>query len=251
MEKFSHSQDEADKKLNEDEAFIKRYLPLVKKIAARFSMRIPPSVSMDELISAGSIGLIDAAGKFDPDRHVNFETYASFRIKGSILDELRSLDNYSRSLRQKTHQIEKAVNNVEKDLKRPADEAEIAEEMGVELEEYQDMLKDVHSVAFFSLDASIRNSFKQNQTSGATFQDQLKGDDNPEKNINNIELKKVIAEAVDNLSDTEKKVITLYYYEDLTLKEIGEIFERTESRICQIHSSAVIKLKSKLNSVAS
>jgi RNA polymerase sigma factor for flagellar operon FliA len=251
MEKISRSQDEADKKLNEDEAFIKRYLPLVKKIAARFSMRIPPSVSMDELISAGSIGLIDAAGKFDPDRHVNFETYASFRIKGAILDELRSLDNYSRSLRQKTHQIEKAVNKVEKELKRPADESEVAEEMGVELEQYQDMLKDVHSIAFFSLDASIRNSFKQNQTSGTTFQDQLKGDDNPEKNINNIELKKVIAEAVDNLSDTEKKVITLYYYEDLTLKEIGEIFERTESRICQIHSSAVIKLKSKLNSVVS
>lgn len=250
MVKFSHSQDD-DKKTEEKKAFIEKYIPLVKKIAARFAMRIPPSVTLDELVSAGHLGLIDAAGKFDPERHVNFETYASFRIKGAILDELRNLDNYSRSLRQKTQQIEKAIALVEKLKGEPAEEDEVAEELGVTIEEYQNMLTEVHSVAFFSLDASIKNSFNHNQTSGTTFKEQLKGTDNPEKTLNQSELKKVIAEAIDSLSEKEKTIITLYYYEELTLKEIGEIFERTESRICQIHSASILKLKAKLKTLLS
>ncbi|MDY0361789.1 MAG: FliA/WhiG family RNA polymerase sigma factor [Desulforegulaceae bacterium] len=233
---------------HEKQELIKKYIPLVKKIASRFAMRVPPSVSLDELVSAGHLGLIDAAGKFEPDRHVNFQTYASFRIKGAILDELRNLDNYSRSLRQKSQQLEKAVAKIEKREGRTAEENEIAKELGIDIEEYHELLKDVHSIAFFSLDASIRNSYKQSQDSRTTFQDQLKGDDNPEKRLNEKELKKLIAGAVDTLSDTEKKVVTLYYFEELTLKEIGEIFERTESRICQIHSAAILKLKSKINS---
>lgn len=249
MEKVSHSHENENLKFQNKDEFIEGYIPLVKKIAARFAMRIPPSVTLDELVSAGHLGLIDAAGKFDPERHVNFETYASFRIKGAILDELRNLDNYSRSLRQKTQQIEKAVKAVEKEKGEPADDDEIAEYLGVGIEEYQDMLTDVHSIAFFSLDASIRNSFKHNQSSGTTFQEQLKGDDNPERNISDSEMKKVIAEAIDTLSEKEKTIISLYYYEELTLKEIGEIFNRTESRICQIHSAAVIKLKSKLKAM--
>jgi len=248
MENTTSDREKEAIELREKEEFIKQYIPLVKKIAARFAMRVPPSVSLDELMSAGHLGLIDAAGKFDPDRHVNFETYAGFRIKGAILDELRNLDNYSRSLRQKTQHLEKAVAAVEKREGRTADESEVAKELGINIEEYHELLKDVHSIAFFSLDASIRNSFKQTQTSKTTFQEQLKGDDNPEKKLNEKELKKLVAKAVDTLSETEKKVVTLYYFEELTLKEIGEIFERTESRICQIHSAAIVKLKSKINS---
>lgn len=249
MEKLSHSQNKEGLDMNEKEEFITRYVPLVKKIAARFSMRIPPSVTLDELTSAGNLGLIDAANKFEPDRHVNFETYARFRIKGAILDELRNLDNYSRSLRQKIQEIDKAVSHVEKLKTGPADDEDVAGELGVTMEEYHNLLTDVHSIAFFSLDASIRNSFKPSQDSKTTFQDQLKGDDNPEKNLNAVELKKLIAEALDTLSEKERLVITLYYYEELTLKEIGEVFERTESRICQIHSAALIKLKSRLKAL--
>jgi RNA polymerase sigma factor for flagellar operon FliA len=251
MEKLSHSQDSDGLNKVEKEEFIKRYVPLVKKIAARFSMRIPPSVTLDELTSAGHLGLIDAANKFEPGRHVNFETYARFRIKGAILDELRSLDRYSRSLRQKIHAIEKAVAAVEKRKKSPADEEEVARELEISLEEYHEMLTDVHSIAFFSLDASIKNSFKPSQESKTTFQDQLKGDDNPEKNLNVVEIKKMVTKALEALSEKEKLVITLYYFEELTLKEIGEVFERTESRICQIHSGALIKLKSRLKGFVS
>lgn len=248
MEKLSGSRKKEGLSMESREAFIKKHVPLVKRIASRFSMRIPPSVSLDELMSAGNLGLIDAANKFDPERHVNFQTYASFRIKGAILDELRNLDKYSRSLRQKIHEVEKAVSAVEKRSGGPADEMEVASQLGVNIEEYHVLLAEVHSIAFFSLDASIRNSFKPGQTSKATFQEQLKGDDNPEKRLNEIETKKLVTKALEGLSEKEKLVITLYYYEELTLKEIGEVFERTESRICQIHSAALIKLRSKLKS---
>jgi len=247
MEIISHSQEERKEPviLSKDE-MVEKYHYLVKNIAMRFSMRVPPSVSFDELVSAGNLGLIDAVNKFKPERHVNFDTYARFRIKGAILDELRNLDKYSRSLRQKMHQIEKAVAKIEKEENRAAEDIEVASELGIGIEEYQDMLKDVHSIAFFSLDATIRNSFKPSSSSRTTFQDQLKGDDNPEKKLDEVELKKAVTKAIESLNEKERLIITLYYYEELTLKEIGEIFERTESRICQIHSAALIKLKSKV-----
>ncbi|MDY0131273.1 MAG: FliA/WhiG family RNA polymerase sigma factor [Desulforegulaceae bacterium] len=247
MENRSSDRENEAVELHAKDELIKKHLPLVKKAAARFAMRVPPSVTFDELMSAGHLGLIDAAGKFDPGRHVSFETYAGFRIRGSILDELRSLDKYPRSLRQKNQELEKAIAKVENREGRTAEEIEIAEELGINIEEYHELLKDVHSIAFFSLDASIRNSYNNSQPSNTRFQDQLKGDDSPEKKLDEKELKKFIAKAIDTLSDTEKKVVTLYYYEELTLKEIGEIFERTESRICQIHSAAIVKLRSKIN----
>lgn len=249
MGNVSNSPKKEGLSMDAKEDYIKNHVSLVKKIASRFSMRIPPTVSLDELMSAGNLGLIDAANKFEPDRHVNFKTYASFRIKGAILDELRNLDKYSRTLRQKMQELESAVAFVEKETGGPADEGDVAKHLGLSIEEYQVMLAEVHSIAFFSLDASIKNSFKPGQTSNSTFQDQLKGDDNPEKNLNAVETKKIVVKALDGLSEKEKLVITLYYYEELTLKEIGEIFERTESRICQIHSAALIKLRSKLKSL--
>ncbi len=249
MGKVFFSQGNENLKTLKKDELIENYIPLVKKIATGFAMRIPPSITLDELISAGNLGLIDAAGKFDSSRHVDFKTYASFRIKGSILDELRNLDNYSRSLRQKTQQLEKAVKAVEKEKSGPAEDEDVAEYMGLSIKEYQDLLTDVHSIAFFSLDASIRSSFSQTNDSGATFQSQLKGNDSPEKNFNDYEKKKILAEAIDRLPEKERTIISLYYYEGLTLKEIGEIFGRTESRICQIHSAAIIKLKSKLKTI--
>lgn len=229
----------------EREALIVRHADLVRHTAIRMSMRLPSSVTVDELMSAGSIGLIDAVDKFDPAKDVSFRTYAQFRIKGAILDELRSMDWYSRSMRKKIQDVERAVVAVEAREGRPAGEEEVARELGVGVGSYQDMLTDIHGAALLNLDAYIRDD--ENDTrSGKTFQDQIRSDDNPEENVGKEELKGLLVQAIQSLSEKEQLVLSLYYFEDLTLKEIGEVVERTESRICQIHSAALVKLRSRL-----
>ncbi|MBF0102752.1 MAG: FliA/WhiG family RNA polymerase sigma factor, partial [Desulfobacterales bacterium] len=230
-----------DKK--EREALIVKYAYLVKHIAGKIAVRLPSSVLFDELVSAGCLGLIDAIDKYDQHRDVNIKTYAQYRIKGAILDELRNKDVYSRSMRKKIQDVEKAIKYVEKREGRPASEDEVASEMGIELEKYQKMLGEIHSAAVLNLDEFIRSDEKDS-TSTMTYQDQIRSEDNPLENISRDEMKKVLAEAIQKLSKNEQLVISLYYYEDLTLKEIGSVLELTESRICQIHTMALIKLKS-------
>lgn len=231
--------------LKEREALIVDHTYLVRNVAMRISMRVPQSVSLDELISAGSLGLLDAVNKFSPEKDVQFRTYAQFRIKGAILDELRSMDWYSRSLRKKAQDVEKAVAYVEREQGRPAEEREVAEVMDLSLEAYQDVLTEIHGAAILNLNASIRGSENGNDAS-KTFQDQLVGKDNPEEKLAEEELKANLAGIIATLSEKEQLVLSLYYFEDLTLKEIGEVLERTESRICQIHSAALVKLRVKL-----
>ena len=221
------------------------YAYLVKHIAARFAMRLPASVFFDELMSAGSLGLIDAVDKFDPDKHVSLKTYAQYRIRGAILDELRSMDTYSRSMRKKIQDITKAVKRVEDQTGQPADDAQICEEMGIDLEQYHEMLSDIHGAAVLSLDEFVKT--QKNETSATTrFQAGLKGDDNPADHFDRKELKQVLANTIRRLSEKEQMVVSLYYYDDLTLKEIGEVLSLTESRICQIHTSVLIKLKNRM-----
>lgn len=225
---------------------IVEYAYLVKHIASRFAMRLPTSVFFDELVSAGSLGLIDAVDKFDPEKHVSLKTYAQYRIRGAILDELRSMDTYSRSMRKKIQDITKAVKKIEDEKLRPAKDSEISTELGIELEQYYGMLGDIHGAAVLSLDEFIKTR-KNDTDSKSTFQIGIKGDENPADQFDKEELKHTLAQTIKTLSQKEQMVVSLYYYEDLTLKEIGEVLSLTESRICQIHTSVLIKLKARLN----
>ncbi|MFZ5570327.1 MAG: FliA/WhiG family RNA polymerase sigma factor [Thermodesulfobacteriota bacterium] len=227
------------------EAMIVKYAYLVKRIAGRMASRLPSSVMMDELVSAGCIGLIDAIDKYDPQKEVNLQTYAEYRIKGAILDELRNMDWYSRSMRKKIRDIEKAIATVESRAGRGADDQEIADELGIELEQYYKYLTDIHGTAMLSLDEFIRN--QDNETlSQKRFQDKIRSQDDPSGNFAREEMKQVVAKAITNLSEKEQLVISLYYHDELTLNEIGKVLKLTESRICQIHTTALIKLRNKL-----
>jgi RNA polymerase sigma factor FliA len=229
----------------EREEMIAKYAYLVKYLAGRVASRIPSNVIFDELISAGSLGLIDAVDKYDPKKNVGLKTYAQYRIKGAILDELRSMDWYSRSMRKKIQSVEKAVHIVEAREGRPASDLEIAEEIGMNLESYYKMLSDIHGAALLSLDDYIKNNDGKSQSS-STFSEGMPGEDSPSATLMQNELKAVLVEAIRKLTEKEQMVISLYYYDELTLKEIGNVMELTESRICQIHTMALIKLKSKI-----
>lgn len=227
------------------EKSIIEYSYLVKQIAARFAMRLPSSVFFDELVSAGSLGLIDAVDKFDGSKHVSLKTYAQYRIKGAILDELRNMDPYSRSMRKKIQDITRAVKAIEDKKGSPATDEEICEELGVTLEGYYDMLTNIHGASVLSLDEFIKT--KKNDTySKTSFQSGIKGDENPADCFDRKELKVVLAQTIKTLTEKEQIVVSLYYYDELTLKEIGEVLSLTESRICQIHTAVLVKLKARL-----
>ncbi len=233
-----------DKDLWREKSIIE-YAYLVKHIAARFALRLPSSVFFDELVSAGSLGLIDAVDKFDTSKHVSLKTYAQYRIKGAILDELRSMDTYSRSMRKKIQDITRAVKAIEDQNGSPATDEEICKELGVSLEGYYDMLTQIHGASVLSLDEFIRT--KKNDTySKISFQAGIQGQQNPADCFDREELKFVLAKAIKTLTQKEQLVVSLYYYDELTLKEIGEVLTLTESRICQIHTAVLVKLKTRL-----
>ncbi len=227
------------------EKSIIEYAYLVKHISARFAMRLPSSVFFDELVSAGSLGLIDAVDKFDPSKHVSLKTYAQYRIKGAILDELRNMDTYSRSMRKKIQDITKASKKVEDQKKSPASDEEISEELGVSLETYYDMLTNIHGASVLSLDEFIKTK-KNDSYSKTRFQSGIKGEENPADSFDKEELKHVLAQTIKTLTQKEQMVVSLYYFDELTLKEIGEVLTLTESRICQIHTAILVKLKTRL-----
>ncbi len=233
-----------DQGLSRDEMILK-YTPLIKYIAHRLAMRLPPHISVDDLVNAGVIGLIDALNKFDPEKKVQFKTYAEFRVKGAMLDELRSLDWVSRSVRQKAAQLEKAFQALEKKKGRAADEEEVAQEMGLSLEGYYSMINEINGV-FLTDIGGVRKKIPH-------FSDEDLLNllvDEPENHPFNLlsleELKEVLTRAIEELTPKERTVISLYYYEELTLKEIGEVLGFTESRICQIHTKAILKLRTKI-----
>jgi RNA polymerase sigma factor for flagellar operon FliA len=226
-------------------AIIIEYAPLVKLLANRLAMRVPPSVSLDDLTSAGIMGLLDAVDRFDPTRAVQFKTYAEFRIRGAMLDELRNLDWVPRSTRKKIHDMEKAIIAVESKTSRPANDEEIAQQMGVELNTYFSILNMARGIELLSLDGYIKDD-RSNSESKKTFKSLIQGDDDPSDRVMFSELKEVIANAIRALSKKEQMVISLYYYDELTLREIGDVMGLTESRISQIHTKAIIKLRTKL-----
>ncbi len=228
-------------------ALIMKYAPLVKFLASRMAMRVPPSVSLDDLISAGIMGLLDAIDKYDSSRDVQLKTYAEFRIRGAMLDELRSMDWVPRSTRKKIHDMERAVLDIEGKLGRRAEDFEIAEQMGIDVDAYYQTLKKARGVELFSLDEYVRDD-KGHSESKKSFKSLMQGQDDPGRNVMATELKHVTAEAIKTLSQKEQMVVSLYYYDELTLKEIGQIMGLTESRISQIHTKSIIKLRAKLHS---
>lgn len=228
------------------EALILKYAPLVKYVAGRISVGFPPNVEFDDLVSYGIFGLIDAVDKFEPERGIKFETYAISRIKGAILDGLRSNDWVPRSVRQKAKDLEKTCIELENNLGRYATDQEVAEAMQLSMAEFNQLLNEVSCTTLCSLDEYwMSRKFDDENVRMLDLVENLESMD-PEKQIEITELKIAMAEAIDALSERERLVITLYYYEGLTLKEIGAILNISESRVSQIHTKAVFRLRGRL-----
>lgn len=230
------------------EEVIKRYSPMIKYVANRIAMRLPPHIEVDDLISVGVLGLMDAISKYDPTRGAKFKTYAEFRVRGAILDELRAMDWVPRSVRQKASNIDNVVQKLQAKFGRPPEDEEVAKEMGVSLEQFFATLNETKSMPVLSLeDLGIAKETGEQQS----LLDCLagKGDTDPQTQIRLNELKGIIAKAIDTLPEKERLMISLYYYEELTMKEIGAVLSITESRVSQIHSKAVFRLRTKLKAL--
>ena len=227
------------------EKLIIEYAPLVKIVAGRLSMYLGYNVEYDDLVGYGVFGLIDAIDKFDYGKGIKFETYASLRIRGAVLDQIRKMDWIPRSLRQKQKKIDAAMNKLELELGRPATDEELAKEIGISEDELLNWQGQANVTNVISLDEFVDTSGEKNVESVGvnTFE-------TPEEVIEKDVLKKLLAESLETLTDREKKVILLYYYEELTLKEISLVLEVSESRISQLHTRALQKMKTKLGSAA-
>lgn len=224
------------------EKIILEYAPLVKVVAGRLGMYLGNNVEFDDLVGYGIFGLIDAIDKFDSMKEVKFETYASLRIRGSILDQIRKMDWIPRTIRQKQKQIEAVMRQVEQETGRQATDEEIALGLGISDEEYVDWQSQMKITGVVSLNEYIEqgSDISNDRVRVSSHFEQ------PEKVMEKHELKEMLMEALELLTEKEKKVILLYYYEDLTLKEISNILEVSESRVSQLHTKALSKMKTKM-----
>ncbi|MDF2589395.1 MAG: polymerase, sigma 28 subunit, FliA/WhiG [Anaerocolumna sp.] len=225
------------------EKIIIEYANLVKIVAGRLSMYLGYNVEYDDLVGYGIFGLIDAVDKFDYYKGVKFETYASFRIRGAILDEIRKMDWIPRTLRQKQRKIDAAFQKIEAEQGRSATDEEVAKELEITLEEFDTWQNQTKVSSLLSLDEYIDQGSEVKMESSLSAQFET-----PEKVVEKQELKETLAKTLETLTEKEKKVIILYYYEDLTLKEISSILEVSESRISQLHTKALQKMRVKLGS---
>ncbi|MCP3938932.1 MAG: FliA/WhiG family RNA polymerase sigma factor [Actinomycetia bacterium] len=225
---------------------IVHYSPLVKFVASRVAAGLPGSVEQPELVSNGVFGLIDAISKFQPERGFKFETYAMARIRGAILDELRSYDWVPRSVRAKARQIERANQRFVAKHHRVPSEDELADELGVPLETVRRMLKQVSAAGVLALEDPFSGDEGESSTLGDLLTD---GTDDPEETFESDEQRFIMATEINRLPEREKLILALYYYEGMTLADIGLVLKVTESRICQIHTKAVVHLKQRLAAV--
>lgn len=236
----SHGSAEARDKL------ILHYAPVVKFVAARVSRGLPPSVDQADLISYGIFGLIDAINKFEPGRSIKFETYAISRIRGSIIDELRSLDWVPRSIRSKARRVEKIMGELENRFGRQPSDQEVADAMEVSVDELHEIYKQISHVSLGGLDELILGG---DEDSGGlslleTLEDETAQD--PQAAFESEEMKTILSRVIDRLPERERRVVTLYYYEGLTLSQIGRVLGVSESRVSQMHTKAVLQLRSRL-----
>ncbi len=229
------------------ERLILHYSPLVKYVAGRVGVGLPPNIEQADLVSYGIFGLIDAIEKFDLSRSIKFETYAISRIRGAIIDELRAIDWIPRSVRFKAREVERAYATLEASLHRTPSEAEVAAELGISLGELHQLFSQVSFVNVLALDELLGSGGERGDkvSLGDTLEDTRAED--PVAAFESEETKYLLARAINLLPEREKIVVTLYYYEGLTLAEIGQVLGVTESRICQMHTKAVLQLRAKLN----
>jgi RNA polymerase sigma factor for flagellar operon FliA len=225
------------------------YAPLVKYVAGRLGSGLPAHVDEGDLVSYGLLGLISAIERYDPGRDIKFETYAIVRIKGAIIDELRALDWVPRSVRSRAREIERAISELEAKLGQAPSDEEIAAKVGISVDELNESLSDISRSSIAALDELWSVSGEGDQVSLMDTIEDTAGP-RPADALDEIELREALADAIARLPEREKLVVTLYYYEELTLREIGEVLGVTESRVSQLHTKAVLRLKSRLAGAA-
>jgi RNA polymerase sigma factor for flagellar operon FliA len=220
---------------------IRRFGPMVKRIAHHLAARLPSSVHIDDLLQAGLIGLIDAAGRFEESQGVQFETFAAQRVRGAMLDELRSSDWLPRGVRKTQRQIDTALSRLEQRLGRPAQESEVAAELGVGLREYQEMLGDSHGGQLIYYDDSDDDRDEE-------YLERHCPADGPDPSdaLHDVRFREALVGAIDHLPEREKHLMGMYYEQELNFREIAAVLGVTESRVCQLHSQAVSRLRAKL-----
>ncbi|MCL2608966.1 MAG: RNA polymerase sigma factor WhiG [Treponema sp.] len=230
------------------EAFIKQYAPLIKYVAGKVAIGMPQNVEFDDLVGFGTFGLLDAIDKYDPEKNVKFKTYAVTRIRGAIFDELRHIDWVPRSVRQKTKEIETAISSLEAHLGRSASDREVAKAMGMDEEEY---LKTIHKISGTSILSLNDVWFSGDEKDRGSIVDSIESPSslNPDVIMEKEVMRQVIIATIDELPEKERNILILYYYEDLTLKDIGKVLKVTESRVSQLHTKAILKLRSKLTNL--
>ena len=220
---------------------VTKHAALVKRIAYHLMSRLPPSVQADDLIQAGMIGLLEASRNYDASQGASFETYAGIRIRGAMLDEIRRTDWTPRSVHRKARQVAEAVREIENQEGRDARDVEVAQKMGIELNEYHRILQDATGCRVFSIDDTGVN--------GDELQHQPVADaprNEPLDSLQHSDFKSALAEAISNLPERERLVMAMYYDEELNLREIGEVLGVSESRVCQIHGQALIRLRARM-----
>ncbi len=229
-----------------DEIIIE-YAPLIKYIAQKIASRLPSNVELDDLISCGVIGLMDAIEKFDPGRDNKFKTYAEFRIRGAILDELRAQDWVPRSVREKAKLVERTYSRLESTLGRPATDEEMCKELNMAQDEFYDLLNKAKSISVLNIDDSATFSRGDKKLMAGLMENGRNS--NPVTAVSYKNSREKIKESISLLPEKQRLVLSLYYYEDLNLKEIGQVLDVTESRVSQLHTQAIIKLRAKLRTL--
>ncbi len=223
---------------------ILEYAPFVRYIAQKIASRLPPNVELDDMISCGVIGLMDAIEKFDPTRDNKFKTYAEFRIRGAILDELRSQDWVPRSVREKAKLVEKTYAKLEKDLGRSATDDEVCAELQCTMDEFHELLNKSKSVSLLNIEDAAAMSKGDKRLMVSLMETSRSA--NPAQAVGYKRAQEIIKDGIKSLPEKQRLVLSLYYFEDLNLKEIGQVLDVTESRVSQLHTQAILKLKAKL-----
>jgi RNA polymerase sigma factor for flagellar operon FliA len=219
-----------------DGSLVENNMILVKRIAQHMAARLPSSVDIDDLLQSGMVGLLEAASNFDPSRGASFETYAGIRIRGAMLDDIRKHDWTPRSVHQKYRQVAEAINTIEAELGRPARSTDIAKQLGISVEDYHKILADSASSRLFSLEETLDESAIQRTRP-------VSDTASPDEELDQSQFRDELIAAIEQLPEREQLVISLYYEREMNLKEIGEVLDVTESRVCQIHGQAIMRMR--------
>lgn len=245
---YANQEKQAPPSLEERNRIVEDHLPLVHFVATRLAGRLPNHVERDDLVNSGVIGLIDAVEKFDPGRQIKFKTYAEFRVKGAMLDELRRQDWLPRSTRQKATRLEKAYHTLEQELGRPPGEEEVMDYLELDADKFYALLAEAGGLQLLSLDEVQKQEDQEHDRNLLEFLADPEAVD-PAEALNLDQVYQLVADGIDQLPKKEGLVLSLYYNEELTMKEIGEILSVTESRVCQLHTQAILRLRGRLQKI--